>query len=359
MMNWSWRVATIAGIGVYLHWTFLLILSWIMVQHLASGQGVMAGLAGVGFVLTIFACVVLHELGHALMARRFGIGTRDITLLPIGGVARLERMPEDPHQELLVALAGPAVNLVIATVLAIVLWFLGNIGTVWSLEVVGGDFLGKVLTVNIALVVFNLLPAFPMDGGRALRALLVPRMGYVRATQQAASVGQFMAILFGIVALFSNPMLLFVALFVYLGAQQEAHTAQVHALLRGIPVREAMMTNYHTLRRDDRIGKAIYELLAGDQRDFPVVEEDRPVGLLLRSDLIASLANQDESLSVATVMREPCGCVEDSAMLDDVFTQMQADGKSTVPVVRRGRLVGVISLENIGEWMLVQSARQH
>lgn len=357
-MSWSWRVGTIAGIGIYFHWTFLLVIGWILLQHLAAGEGLAAALQGVGFILTIFGCVVLHELGHALMARRFGISTRDITLLPIGGVARLERMPEDPRQELLVAIAGPAVNVVIAATLAVALWLIDGFSHVLDVQVVGGQFLAKILFINLGLVAFNLLPAFPMDGGRVLRALLVPSMGYSRATQAAASVGQFMAILFGIAAFFSTPMLLFIALFVYLGAQQEAHRAQVHSLLHGVPVREAMMTRYHTLRQSDELGTAIYELLAGDQRDFPVVEDQRLVGILLRNDLIACLSRGDACVRVVDAMRPACATVEENAMLEAVFTQMQAEDSSTLPVVRQGRLVGVISLENIGEWMMIQMALQ-
>ena len=222
-MRWSWKLATVAGIGIYVHWTFFLIIGWIVMIRLGEGANAAGVLEGVAFILALFACVVLHELGHALTAKRFGIQTRDITLLPIGGVARLERMPEEPIQEFLVALAGPAVNVVIAAILAGVLWLSrGSSGFVLE-SLQSTDFLMNLLVVNVFLVLFNLLPAFPMDGGRVLRALLTHFTGdYVAATQVAASIGQMMAILFGIVGLFViyNPFLVFIALFVYLGRRK-------------------------------------------------------------------------------------------------------------------------------------------
>src|SRR3990172_5668831 len=197
-MKWSWRVGRIAGIDLYVHVTFVILVGWVALSHYLARRSGADALMGVAFILTLFAIVVLHELGHALTARRFGIPTRDITLLPIGGGARLERMPEDPMQELLVAVAGPAVNVGIAAVLAILIYVLTGLSPHYELALVGGDFLTKLMWVNLLLVGFNLIPAFPMDGGRALRALLARRGDYVRATQIAASIGQAIAIVFGV-----------------------------------------------------------------------------------------------------------------------------------------------------------------
>ena len=212
-MRWPFRLGTAFGIPVYLHWTFLLLLGFVAFTQ---------GLGGAVFVAAIFACVVLHEFGHVLAARHYGIATRDVTLLPIGGVARLERMPDDPRQELWVALAGPAVNVAIAVVLGFGLFLFSGLAPAAGLSLTAGSFAAQLLTVNLALVVFNMLPAFPMDGGRVLRALMAQRTSYVAATDLAATIGRGMAVVFGIAGLFWNPMLMFIAIFVWFGAGQEA-----------------------------------------------------------------------------------------------------------------------------------------
>lgn len=219
----KWKLGNVAGIGVYVHWSFWLLPAWIL---LSSGGGLGGALSTVLFVFAIFGCVVLHELGHALTARHFNIGTRDITLYPIGGVASLERIPRRPSQELAIALAGPAVNVVIAAVLFVLLLVVG-VGTQGLVfKFTGGSFFVNLLLVNVALVVFNMLPAFPMDGGRVLRALLAMRLPYLRATEIAVRVGQAVAILLGLVGLFTGGTLLFIALFVFLAAQAELSMAR-------------------------------------------------------------------------------------------------------------------------------------
>ena len=232
-MKWSWKIGQFAGIGVYMHATFLLLVGWVAVSHWVQARSLEAVLSGVGFILALFACVVAHEYGHALTARHYGIRTKDITLLPIGGVARLERMPDDPRQELWVALAGPAVNVVIAAALFAWLVATDTFSPLAELSVAQGSFLERLMVVNAGLVLFNLLPAFPMDGGRVMRALLATRMEYTRATQLAANVGQGMALLFGFLGLIGNPFLLFIAFFVWIGAAQEASMVQMKSALGG------------------------------------------------------------------------------------------------------------------------------
>ncbi|MFG0263309.1 MAG: site-2 protease family protein [Novipirellula sp. JB048] len=364
-MNWSFKLVRFAGIDVFVHWTFAILIAWLIGLHVLQGDSLEVAVAGIGFVLAIFGCVVLHEFGHALTARHYGIRTRDITLLPIGGVARLERMPEDPKQELWVALAGPAVNVVIAALLFIPVYYGAGIGSLEQVQTFSGDFLAKLMLVNIILVVFNLLPAFPMDGGRVLRALLATRLDYVRATQAAASVGQVMAIGFGILGLFFNPFLLFIALFVYIGAQQEAQMVQMRSLLTGVPVREAMVTQFRTVAADTRLEDVVQELLDGQQQDFPVVEQGKSIGVLTRSDIVAALAEGRRASVVTEIMRDRCGTVDEREMLQDTFLRMQQAECSTMPVMKDEQLTGIITLENIGEWMMIQSAlrkgksRQH
>ncbi|MGH9173752.1 MAG: site-2 protease family protein, partial [Vicinamibacterales bacterium] len=274
-MTWSWKLGRIAGIDVYMHATFLMLIAWIALIHWTEGRTVAAVIEGVGFILSLFACVVLHEFGHALTARRYGIKTRDITLLPIGGLARLERLPEEPRQELWVALAGPAVNVGIALLLFGWLRGSGDWEAIDQLGVTKGSFLERVMMANVFLVGFNLLPAFPMDGGRVLRAVLAMRMEYTRATARAAAIGQGMAILFGFLGLLGNPVLIFIAFFVWIGAAQEASMVQMKSALAGIPVRRAMLTHFRTLTPANTLGDAADLVLTGSQQDFPVVQEGR------------------------------------------------------------------------------------
>jgi Zn-dependent protease len=224
-MRWSLKIACIAGIEVRLHFTFLLFLAWIAFSYYAIA-GLAGAIQGVVFILAIFGCVLLHELGHALAARTFGIRTPDITLFPIGGVARLQRMPDKPWQELVVAVAGPMVNVVIAVGLIFVLGRHAALQHLQSIEDPSVEVLGKLASVNIGLVLFNLIPAFPMDGGRILRALLAMVIDYARATQIAAWIGRAFALVLGLVGLMVSPMLVFIAFFVFLGAQQEALQAR-------------------------------------------------------------------------------------------------------------------------------------
>jgi Zn-dependent protease len=256
-MKWSWKLGEVAGIGVHIHATFLLLLAWVALAHWLEERSLVLVLEGVAFILVLFACVLLHELAHALTAKRYGIKTRDITLLPIGGMAQLERIPDDPKQEVWVTLAGSAVNVVIALVLFAWLQLTGGMEPLNKLSVTGGSFLMRLMTVNVFLVAFNMLPAFPMDGGRVLRALLAMRMEYTKATQIAAYLGQGLAFLFGFIGLLTNPFLVFIALFVWIGAAQEASMAQIRSALEGIPVARAMLTEFHTLTSHDSLARAV------------------------------------------------------------------------------------------------------
>lgn len=355
-MKWSWRIGRFAGIDVYMHATFVLLIGWIALAHWMQGQSLAATAAGVAFILALFACVVLHEYGHALTARRFGIRTRDITLLPIGGLARLERMPENPAQELWVALAGPAVNVVIAVALFAWIAFNGRMDPLHTLSVSKGAFLERLLVANVFLALFNLLPAFPMDGGRVLRALLASRMEYTKATQTAASVGQGMAFLFGLAGLFLNPFLLFIALFVWIGAAQEASSVQMKTSLAGIPVERAMITDFHTLSPSDPLSRAVEMILRGSQQDFPVVEENRVVGILTKNDLLAALARDGETEPVEAVMQRGFQVVDSHDMLETVLQSLQECDCHTMPVVHGSELVGMLTKENLGEFLLIQAA---
>jgi len=355
-MKWSWKVGRFAGIDVYIHATFWLLIGWIAVSHILQGDPALQTLAAIAFILALFACVVLHEFGHALTARRYGIKTRDITLLPIGGLARLERMPEQPIQELWVALAGPAVNVVIAALLFAFLTITNALEPLERLSVTSGSFVERLMAVNISLVLFNLLPAFPMDGGRVVRALLAMRMEYTRATQIAASLGQVMAFVFGFLGLFTNPFLIFIALFVWIGAAQEASMVQMKSALGGIPVSRTMLTDFRTLAPRDPLARVVDLILAGSQHDFPVTENGTLVGILTREKLLAALSQTDRATAVADVMEREFATVDQAEMLEIALAKLDECACQTLAVTQRGQLAGLVTKDNVGEFLMIQAA---
>jgi len=356
-MKWSYRLGEIAGIGVYVHATFFLLLAFFGIASYADSRSPATAAGSVLFIIALFACVVAHEYGHALTARRFGIKTRDITLLPIGGVARLEKMPEDPAQELWVSLAGPAVSLAIALGLFAYLTLSGALVPVTELGLTGTNaFVERLMVVNLFLVLFNMLPAFPMDGGRILRAILASRMDYVRATGIAASIGQTMAIAFGFIGLFTNPFLLLIAFFVWIGAAQEASQVQTRSAMGGISVQKAMVTQFRTLDQSATLDDAIQMILSGSQQDFPVVYGDSIVGILTRQKLLSALAQMNRETPVSAVMHREFQQVDPSETLEGAFQKLQSCQCHTLPVVQGGQIVGLLTMENVGEFIMIQSA---
>ena len=355
-MKWSLKLGRFAGIDVYMHATFMLLVGWVALVHWRQGQSITAAMAGVAFILAVFLCVVLHEFGHALIARRYGIKTRDIILLPIGGVARLERLPTNPLQELWVALAGPAVNIVIAFGLFLWLNFTASFEPIQKLTVTTGPFVERILAVNLFLVFFNMIPAFPMDGGRVLRALLATRKEYSRATQIAASIGQGIAVFFGFIGLFYNPFLLFIAFFVWVGAAQEASMAQMQSALGGIPVQQAMLTDFRSLHKNDSLDRAMELTLADSQKDFPVMDNGRIEGILTQTDLLKALTERDRYPTVTSAMQNNFVTVNSLEMLESALAKLKDCNCHTLPVTLNGKLVGLLTMDNLGEYMRIQAA---
>jgi Zn-dependent protease len=356
-MKWQWKLGRFAGIDVYVHATFLLLIGWVGYSHWLENRDWGEVLSGVLFILALFLCVVLHEYGHALTARKYGIKTRDITLYPIGGVARLERLPDKPIEELWVALMGPAVNVVIAAILFIYLTVTNSLVPLSNLSVASGSFIERLMLVNISLVLFNLIPAFPMDGGRVLRALLAMRMEYVRATQVAANIGQGLAFVLGFIGLFNNTFLLFIAFFVWIGASQEASMVQMRNSLSGIPVTRAMMTDFKTLSPRDNLSQVVALILSGSQHDFPVVDANgRVAGVLDRDSFMRALTQHGQSAPVMDFIRRDLPEVDSFEMIEMVLTRLQESGSKTLPVTHSGQLVGMITAENITEYLMIRSA---
>jgi Zn-dependent protease/CBS domain-containing protein len=368
-MRWSFKILTVAGIGIYLHVTFLMLIAYLAFGAFAEG-GAEAALMVVALVLSLFACVVLHELGHALTARRFGVGTRDITLLPIGGVARLERIPREPIQELLIAVAGPLVNVVIAIVLSGLMLALGlspfegplsleaqEENDLVTITAGAGPYLKTLLAVNVFMVLFNLVPAFPMDGGRILRSLLAMRLSHHRATRIAAAAGQLFAIAFGIIGMLNGHfILILIAVFVFLGAAGEASAARMYHTFHGLPVAMGMITELKTLTRESTLAEAVDLLLRGSQVDFPVVDEGRVAGLLTRQQLVLSLRERGAGTAVRDVPLQEVTPVEADLPLERAYEEMSIKGVRSLPVVKDGKLVGLMTLDNLTELVLVRQA---
>jgi Zn-dependent protease/predicted transcriptional regulator len=361
-MRWSYRIARIAGTDVKMHVTFLLLIFWAAMEGYGEG-GAAGAVARSIFILALFACVIVHEFGHISMARRFGIRTPDVILLPIGGVARLERIPDDPKQELAIAIAGPLVTAAIALLLYLWLKVTGQAAALQTaLQANDFDSLGfaaNLMLANAVLLVFNLIPAFPMDGGRVLRSLLATRMGPVRATRIATSIGQFFAIAGGLYALTHQMFLLaLVALFVFLGAGAEASAMETRYVGEGLQVSQMMVTQFRTIPVYATLAQAVDLLLAGEQREFPVVDNDgRTEGLLTRDNLIRGLREHGPQSTVGDVMTTPAPTVPPSLGFAEALERLRASGLPALPVVDpSGALVGLLTMENISELLLVRRA---
>lgn len=356
-MRWSLTIAEVRGIRIQVHVTFVLLIAWIALSYWQLTHTVSAVLDGVGFIFALFACVVLHELGHALTARRFGIRTRSITLLPIGGVAAVEKMPDDPRLEIVIALAGPVVSLAIALALYLFLQATGSLVDLAELGVSGGPFLQRLMIVNILLAVFNLLPAFPMDGGRVFRALLSLRLGNLAATRVAASVGQAMALLFALLGLLYNPFLFLIAVFIWIGAATEAGTAGIRYALADVRAADAMLTEFHSLAPGDSLAHAVQLTLAGSQKDFPVIEGDAVVGVLTQADMLRGLQSLGGEARVGSAMQAAPARVAHDQPMTEVLDRLQETPARLAVVMDGPRAAGLIDLDNVLELIRIQAAR--
>jgi Zn-dependent protease len=355
-MKWSWKIARIAGIDVYVHATFLFLIYLAGISYWNEQGTLDAVIAGVGFILALFGCVVLHEYGHALTARRYGIRTRSITLFPIGGIASLERLPEDPRQEIHVAIAGPVVNFAIALLLYVYLDLRGIDISAEELSVTGAPFLYRLMWVNLFIGGFNLLPAFPMDGGRILRATLALRMDHAQATQKAASVGQFLAIGMGMLGIMYNPFLLFIAIFIWFGASMENTAEQVKTILSHASARQAMLSEFHSLSPEDTLAKAVELTLSGSQKDFPVGYHNQLNKVLHHSDLIRGLQEKGQYARIADLQLEDILSADVHEPLGKLLDRMQGSTAQLICVSDAGKVVGLLNLEHILELVRIQEA---
>ena len=353
-MDWAISLGSIGGVRLRVHITFLALLMWIGIAFWQAG-GADRAFIGITYIVLLFACVVAHEFGHILAAARYGGVTRDVILLPIGGVARMQNIPENPREELVVALAGPAVNLVIASLLVALSGVQALPGAL-GIPRGSAGLLPSLALANLVLAGFNLLPAFPMDGGRALRALLAMLIGRVRATDLAAQIGKLLAVGMGLTGfLIGYPMLMLVGVFIWFGASAENTEAQLHNLAHHRHLSDAMITQITTLGVMDCIADAVDLLIHSTQTDIPIVDGvGKPSGLLTRDRLLAALHQHGASLPVAEAMHRDIPMLRADSDLDDALRLMESRGLPAVLAVDpAGRLAGLVTMENLGKMLLI------
>ena len=355
-MRYSLGLGKISGIKIEIHWTFLLLLAWIIFSNLRTDVDPEQTIWSLLLVLAVFVCVILHELGHALAAKKFDIKTSSITLLPIGGLARMEQIPEKPKEELIIAFAGPAVNLIIAALI----YPLTNISAVTALgelhlKAESSNFFPALMSLNVWLAVFNLIPAFPMDGGRVFRAILSFKLGHAKATQIAASVGQVLGMGFVFFGFFYNPFLIFIGLFIYLGAGAESAYTQTKSMLQGFKVKDVVMHEVPFIDQNASLKDAVHQLLNGQNKNFVVTDAGKPVGTLNRDQIIKALHEKnDDGIAVGKIMKDVPLYFPTGAPLEEVLHEIQKH--KIILVADDGKLEGIVDDENLAEFILIRSA---
>ena len=356
-MKNSISLGKIVGINVFIHWTFLILLGWIVYVNYQIGTSSQGLMWSVLYVIAIFVCVTLHEYGHALMARKFNVGTRDITLYPIGGIASLERIPKDPRQELLVALAGPAVNVIIAILFIPFIGIPSVFDSAGFTQISSTNFLASLVSVNIWLVLFNMIPAFPMDGGRVFRALLALKMNRTKATKVAARLGQFLAMCFMVLGLYSNPFLIVIGVFIFFSAQAEAKHAQTEQALEGNTLQKIIMVNYPVLTPDVFLREAIDITLTSQQKNFVVVQDNQILGTLSQANIIRALHEYGDDVRIEKVMDKNLLFLPVTAPIEMALQKMKQEDKSMIIVTNNGLNIGIVDSDNLIEFILLQQAR--
>lgn len=359
-MKGTLKLGKLAGIDLFIHWTFSLLILFIIFTSLRNGYNVIQTLWSIIFILCIFVTVVMHEFGHALAAKNYGIKTKDITLLPIGGLARLEKLPEKPIEELVVAFAGPLVNIILALMTGFFVTVPSNpdaLSAQLSGGVNGTNFLLNFFIVNLALAIFNLIPAFPMDGGRVLRALLSFKFKRHIATKIAARIGQLLALGFIFLGFFSNPFLIFIGLFVIMGAQMETEYTESKFFLKGYKVRDVIMKQYHSIDANEPLKTAITLLLDSQSKIFLITENNEPVGTLNRDQIIIALTDHGENVRIRDAMNKNLIFLEVETLLEDIFELVYQNKSNLMLVMENNHIVGTLDTENLLEFLLIKEVK--
>jgi len=340
------------GIKVKVHITFIL-LPLLMGLGVLFTEGPLNAVRAIIFILFIFTCVTFHEFSHSLVAQHFKIKVKSITLLPIGGIATMEKMPEKPKEEFLMAIAGPAFNIVLAIILFYPVYLLcgRNLSEMSPANSSFDTWKTTILYmywVNPILAVFNMLPAFPMDGGRALRAFLASRIGTSRATRIAVIIGHAFAVIFGLIGLITlNILLILIAFFIYMAASQEGKMVNLKVALGHYTVKDILSKEHFTISPEATISKALELSLKTSQQDFPVIADNKVIGILTRQNLISAIHEHSKEKAVKDVMSRKFLSVRMTEHLTTLYSKMAANNLKTALVFYRNELKGVISLEDI------------
>ncbi len=353
-MLWSFKIGKIFGITFRIHVTFVLLLIFIYMSGVPK-MGPEKALVSVIFICAVFACVLIHEIGHSLIARRFGKQATSIILLPIGGMAVMEEMPDKPGQEIVMSLAGPLINLAIAGILYLSVGHWSGIGAPDLYPATARSFFAGLIGVNIILAIFNLIPAFPMDGGRVLRGLLALKMEYNQATSTAVLIGQGFALLFVFVGIFYNWWLALIGVFLFIGAGSEKRQVLLGSLLKQVPVKAAMITEYIALRPEEELSKTMEHIFHGCQHDFPVIGDGGLEGVLTRNGILAAAHEKGLEVTVAEVMDRNYISVTSDSPLNDLYKRLRQGAGTAAAVVDGDDLKGIVSLDSIGRYFMIQS----
>jgi Zn-dependent protease len=354
-MRGSYKILNIRGISLHIHWTFLLLIGWVLLVNVNAGNNVEQISWSVLFLLAVFACITLHELGHALMAARFGIQAKEIVLLPIGGIASIEKFPDNPRQELAISIAGPLVNIAIAGLLWLLIPNLPLVENQPHLSIMHGhDFLYNLRIVNVALAVFNLIPAFPMDGGRILRALLGLKLNYIQATTIAATVGKIIAVLFiiaGIVLI--NPILPAIGIFIIFSAGAEEYYLRLKSLVKGIKLNEVLMYDYNSLQANMTVQEASNVLNNNHSKYFILMDGIDPAGTINRMEIIKALADMNYNEPVKNLVKEKLESLHGDKEVETVLEKLARNDERIFPVMDNSHFIGVVNLNHIIEYLLL------
>ncbi len=348
------------GIRISVHWTFSLLILWIVFITVRQGLGTGQVLMHILFVLVLFFCVVLHEFGHSLTAIKLGGKVKSITLLPIGGMAHISEMPENPKDEFLVSAAGPLVNVVIAGILWFyIAFFHGTAPEQMEFDTITlTNFPIILLAANLFIVAFNLIPAFPMDGGRLFRSALSMKMNKLKATRIAKDIGQVFAVIFIFAGLFLNPFLIIIGFFIFLGARGEYEMMVYRDILNNYTVNDIILTDYEKIDENETLEEAAGRLSHISSRGYVTTSNGEYAGILTKNAIIKGLNVFGKKGLIKDVMNENIEPVKPEMTLFDVYKKMQMNKYEMVPVKEDGHFKGVLDKENINEFFMIRQAMQ-